>query len=465
MAEGDFQTWAALEFGSAELGDIRRTRRLVDIAARAAEQPAGKITEVFADGAEREAAFRLVENDEIHPDEMSVAARRACAARAADFPFVFVPVDGSSLNLTDWQRQKRLGVVGARSKGAQGLKVMSALAVSPDGVPLGICGQEYWARPKKAGKRQGQVDNRHFENKETVYWLTLMAQVRSAMSAMAAKTIPWFQLDRGGDAWPVVLEGVEPGHLFTVRASHNRRLWECGDESRRYLWEEITSAPVLGEYELSVAGGPGRKARKARMEVRATEVTLRLQEYPAKRVCPATLFGVMTREVSSVPADEKPIEWLLLTTYEARTFGDAQLVIRGYAQRWRIEEFHRIWKTGRCNLEDTQLGDRDHVVRWAMILASVAARLLRINYLGRNQPDLPASIEFERAEIDAVIMLRKPKGRQRGTMPTVGEVVHWLADIGGYTGKSSGGPPGAIVIGRGLQRIQSVVQVIRNGDM
>jgi hypothetical protein len=463
MTDHDVGTWAALEFGSAELGDQRRTQRLVGIAARAAEQPAGKITEVFKNGAEREAAFRLVENDKVDPADVSLAARRACASRAAEFSFVFVPVDGSSLNLTDRKQQKRLGVVGARNIGAQGMEVMSALAISPEGVPLGICGQEFWTRPKRVGR--GRKDDRHFNDKETRYWLTVMEQVRSAMSTLAPKTLPWFQLDRYGDAWPVLLEGVEPGHLFTVRANHNRRLWESSGKSRRYLWEEVECAPVLGYYSLSVAGGPCRKARNAKMEVRATEVTLRLEQAPTRRHCPATLFAVVTREVSQVPAGEKAIEWLLLTTYETRTFEDARLVIQGYAQRWRIEEFHRIWKTGRCNVEDTQLGDRDHIVRWAMVLASVAVRVLRINYLGRNQPDVPASVEFERNEIDAVILLRRPKGQRRGAMPTVGQVVRWLADIGGYTGKSSGAPPGAIVIGRGLDRIQPVVQVLSNGEM
>lgn len=462
MRNHDVEKWAAKEFGSAELRDERRTKRLVGIASRAAERPAGRITTVFVDDAEREAAFRLVENDKIEPDDVSIAARRACAMRSSSYPFVFVPADGTSLNLTDPKRQKRLGVVGARNIGAQGLQVMSALAVSPDGIPLGILGQEYWARPKRVGR--GRKDPRPFTEKETHYWITVMEQVRSVMAEKAPRTVPWFQLDRYGDAWPVLLEGLEPGQLFTVRANHNRRLW-TGDTSRRYLWDEVEEAPRLGQYELTVPGGPHRKARQATMEVRAIEVTLRLQQVPRYRTCPATLFAVLTREVSTVPANEEPIEWLLLTSYEVRTFEDAKLVIRGYAERWRIEEFHRIWKTGSCNVEDTQLGDRDNIVRWAMVLASVAIRIVRINYLGRHRPEEPASIEFDRNEIDAIIMLRRPKGRTRGAMPTAGEAVRWLADIGGYTGKSSGGPPGAIVIARGLQRIEPVVQVISQGEM
>ena len=35
-----------------------------------------------------------------------------------------------------------------------------------------------------------------------------------------------------------------------------------------------------------------------------------------------------------------------------------------------------------------------------------------------------------------------------------------IADLGGYTGKSSGGPPGTITIGRGLQRICDAAELL-----
>jgi hypothetical protein len=164
---------------------------------------------------------------------------------------------------------------------------------------------------------------------------------------------------------------------------------------------------------------------------------------------------VLAREVDP-PKGQDAIEWLLLTTYEVTTVADAQLVIHGYAQRWRIEEFHRMWKSGACRVEDTQLRDRETIIRWASILASVAIRLLRLTYLARAAPDEPASTELAQSEIDAVIVSRRPKGFHRGDIPAISLLVLWLADLGGYTGKSSGGPPGAIVIRRGLERIQSL---------
>jgi hypothetical protein len=39
-------------------------------------------------------------------------------------------------------------------------------------------------------------------------------------------------------------------------------------------------------------------------------------------------------------------------------------------------------------------------------------------------------------------------------MPTIAQATLWIAQLGGYTGKSSGGPPGSITIKRGLDRLR-----------
>ena len=92
-------------------------------------------------------------------------------------------------------------------------------------------------------------------------------------------------------------------------------------------------------------------------------------------------------------------------------------------------------------------------------------RIERIVYLSRSEPELPADAEFSRAEFDATILLRKSKGVFRGDLPTVGQVARWIADLGGYTGKSSGGPFGAKVLSRGLDFIAPVAQLLTEREM
>ena len=416
------------------------------------------MTDVLDDGAEREGAFRFLESDDVSTEEVAAAAHRACVDRCFGHRFVFVPVDGSSLSVTDRIGDRGLGLVGARSKKSPGLNVMSAIGVAPDGTPLGILAQSYWARTKRStGTKK---DRRPVADKETQVWLDVVRSVRTTMDMSGAATIPWFQLDRGGDAWPVLLEAVGAVALFTVRASYSRRLETAGDGKQEYLWPRLARSEPLGSYALDVPGGPRRQARQAVMQVQSCPVTLDLQDNRTQRHMSASLWAVRAVEVGTTPPGEDRLEWLLLTTFEVTGLEAAHLVLDGYTTRWRIEEFHKTWKTGACNVEDTQLRTADRIERWATILASVAMRLLRLTYLSRHCADEPASVELSRPEVEAIILAKKPRGVRRSAKPTIGQAVRWLAELGGYTGKSSGGPPGAIVIRRGLERIETLARVL-----
>lgn len=455
--------WSMEEFGSAQLGDQRRTKRLMLMGAQVAANPGGNITAVFPDAAEREAAYRFVENADVQSIELTRSAAHAAAARARDEPFVFAPVDGTSLNLSDDDGRRRLGRVGTLKTNAQGVQVMTGIGISPDGTPLGILGQVYWTRERTGPRKKDSRNKRRVEDKETKYWLEVMNQAHEAMQAQAPGTRLWFQQDRGADAWPVLRTVEEAKHWITVRAAWDRRL-VTSDVQQKYLWQTMQSATLYGSYSIEVpASGDGKRtARTAQLAVRAAEVTLDLVAKPSKRRLPTRIWAVWVHEQDSAPDGENPIEWMLLTNYPVVDFSDAELVIRGYSLRWRIEQFHRTWKSGACRVEDTQLGDRDHIIVWAAILASVAMRIVRLTYFARHRPDHRAEVELTRHEIDAAILVSKTKKFRRGATLTIAQAVQLIAQCGGYVGKSSGGPPGALVIARGLASIRPVAQVLEN---
>jgi hypothetical protein len=436
---------------------------LVRVAAGLLRRPAGTVTEVFKDAADREAAYRLVENEAVPVEEIAGAAHRAAAGRCAGEAFAYVPVDQSSLAITDESGDKGLGIIGPRRSGASGLQVMSAIAVAPDGTPVGICGQTFWARTSRSkGKKKN--DNRPTVEKETQRWLDVMKDVHKTFNTIAPTTRPWFQLDRGADAWPVLFEATKSTAWLTVRAAYDRRLEAMVNGERDYLWPRLSRQEPSASDVLHVPGRGGKRARSAVMQLQTCRVTLDFNAVPGATASSATLWAVRAVEIEP-PAGQTAIEWMLLTTFPVDDAIAAQQVVHGYATRWRIEEFHRIWKTGGCNVEDTQMRELEHIVRWATLHASVAMRLLRLTYLARTAAQQPATVELSRHEIDAVILSRKPKGARRGDTPTIGVIVAWIADEGGYTGKSSGGPPGAVVIARGLERIQVIAKVLADGNL
>lgn len=155
-----------------------------------------------------------------------------------------------------------------------------------------------------------------------------------------------------------------------------------------------------------------------------------------------------------MPKGQEPIEWPLLTTYPAQTLASAELVLRGYAQRWRIEEFHRVWKSGTCRVEETQLRDYDAILRWATILTSVAMRIVRMTYLARTRPETPATAEVSQAEIHAIVVTQQPVGYRQDQVPSISRLVAGSQTLGTIPANPPAAPPGAIVIARGLDRIQ-----------
>ncbi len=364
--------------------------------------------------------------------------------------------------MTDPIGAKRLGPIGPSRERGRGLHLMTALALLPDGTPVGPCGQARWVRPTTIKKKLSKTQREQLpvEDKETRHWLDVIAEAKGVFSREAPSTRLWFQLDRGGDASAVWQQAREAGADVTIRAAQDRLLEGTVNGKSVRLWDYLSHQTPCASYVIEVPQGAQRAARRAVMQVQHTPVTLSLFIRRRKDPSSISLWAVRAIEVGTTPDGERPIEWVLLTTVCVNTMDQAHEVLMAYTLRWRIEEFHKILKSGACRVEETQLGDVEHIERWVVLHTSVAARLLRLTYLARNRPELPATVELSRAEIRATIALREPRGVRELDVPPIGQVVTWIAELGGYTGKSSGGPPGAIVIARGLREIRPVAELI-----
>ena len=90
-------------------------------------------------------------------------------------------------------------------------------------------------------------------------------------------------------------------------------------------------------------------------------------------------------------------------------------------------------------------------------------RIVRLSYLSRHDPRRSALKEFGQAEIDAILIASCSTNLRPGSSPRLGILVDLLARIGGYTGRSSGGPPGALVLARGLLKIEALALALETG--
>jgi hypothetical protein len=441
--------WAEETFGGAELGDHRRTRRLVALGASFAQRPAGRVTEVVHEPAAREAAFRFVENDAVDPSAIARAVHDATGRRCSSDRVVIVPVDQATLIVVDQTSTKGFGRIADMRPGEQrargGLQVMSAIAVGEDGVSHGVVGQAWWNRLAKSPP--WDKDTRPVEQRESGLWTTVLKSVSATFARTAPHTTPWYQLDRGGDAVHVIQLAAEQKLLITIRAAYDRALVDRGRLHRR-----LRQVQVSGRYHVAVPARPGRPARRATMSVRFTQVTLHMTQLCTGKKVDVRIGVVDAREVSHT-GGARPLRWTLLTTQSVGSFNEAMRVIAAYTKRWRIEDFHRSWKSGTCNIERSQLRSPAAFRRWATIGAAVAARAEQLKTLSRAEPNRDACDVLSRAEVDAAIILSRTKDHRVGDNLTLERAVFLIACVGGYIGKHARTPPGVLNISRGLQRV------------
>src|SRR6516162_5404609 len=97
----DATSWAVTEFADAELSDLRRTQRLVQLAHALAQRPGAALPEACGSGAMLKAAYRFFANDDIAPDDMLQSHIEATYGRLNAAPIVLAVQDTTEANWTN----------------------------------------------------------------------------------------------------------------------------------------------------------------------------------------------------------------------------------------------------------------------------------------------------------------------------------------------------------------------------
>lgn len=453
LSERASYRWAESEFGNAQLGDIRRTRRLVDVAAGVAAGPNGKVTSVFANVQRREGAYDLLESRHVALAQLHEAMSQSAALRArAGGEFAYAVVDESSLNFTDRTGKKGFGPLGSL---ARGLRVMTSLCINQKGLPCGIVSQEYWVRGAPTMSRSTRSRKRAkwgFDQRESHhYWRAAESAIENLAKAGVRA---WVVIDRAGDNHQILRRLAARECDFTLRSKADRNLAKEGR-----LRAHLASQPVLGTYEVAIARSGARDASVATMEVRSSVIWLPMKGTKQECAHSICVAAVWVRETASSAArtGRIPLDWMLYTSRNATTLDAAKEIVASYTMRWKIEEFHRTWKNGGCRVEQCQMRSVKAVTIWASILAANAARIERIKHVSRTDPEASASVVFSETEVEALLAVSveerfKPAKDDRAL--TALEVTHWLAQLGGWI--AANGPPGSITLARGLDRLKQI---------
>jgi hypothetical protein len=174
---------------------------------------------------------------------------------------------------------------------------------------------------------------------------------------------------------------------------------------------------------------------------------------------PLAIWAILARE-DHPPPGVTPLEWMLLTTLPVETLQQAVEKLHWYTRRWTIEVLHRILKSG-CRIEDRQLGQADRLEACLAIDLVVAWRILHLNKLGRETPDLPCTIYFAEDEWKALIAFTTQDPVPPPQPPTLRQAIRLVAGLGGFLGRRGDREPGTQTLWIGLQRLDDIAATWR----
>ena len=440
--------WANKEFGSAQLGDARRTKRLVEIASGLVSN-VGQAISMSCGKVAAQLVSRFFSREEVTVSSVLESHTKETCMRSIAYERVFAVQDTTHLNYASHLALEGLGPIGKVEKG-RGLLMHTVLAVTPDKTPLGILGIDIWARPLDEHGKAKKRKTRPIEDKESHKWLTGLSKAESGVDENQALLVIG---DRESDIYELFAAKRREKTDVLVRASQNRALVCPDDMEYRLLYDAVEHSVELGRYDLNVPRRGDHPARTAHMSVRAVAVTIRncrKRESEGVRI-----YCVWAVEVDA-PDGVEPLDWLLLTSLVVNDFDSALYVINAYTCRWVIEEFHRVLKSG-CKVERLQFERLDSMYPAIAVLSVVAWRVLYLTKESRNNPDGDASLVSTRMERNVLEKWLKSRREKSWRIITVNDFVRAVAILGGFMARKCDGNPGPKSLWQGLRRLEDMV--------
>jgi hypothetical protein len=443
--------WAVEVFGGARLGDARRTARLVEVAAALAQHTGASIPcACRANAAAIEGAYRFTRNEAVDPKAIAEQGFSATMRFVGELEPTLLLAPEDTTTLSYLHDVEELGDVGGPSASdTRGILVHSTILVDPaTGRTLGLAAQNRWIREQvEYGKRHKRRAT-PYEAKESFKWQQNAEDLRQRLGERMEQVIS--VCDREADIFPYMVNKCAHDERFIVRAAWNRRVKH--EDEGDHLLEVLRAAPVRGTAGVDLPQRGGRHARKAMLQLTSATVEL-TRPKPLRATYPGSLKvnAVLAEELES-PSTEEPLSWMLLTTEPVDGLDDIKTVLEFYRARWRIEVFHKVWKTG-AGVERQRMQSAANLERIAVVLASVAIRLLQLRELFDSAADVRCDQILDQ-EMWKLLWVSVEPGKPPRKVPPGAWAYRALARLGGWTDTKATGKVGWETLWKGWSRLQ-----------
>jgi hypothetical protein len=443
-----------------EFGDIRRNKRLIQIADMIYGQHQKGASAPLGTHARLKAASRVLRCPEVTPEKLTKNFVKQGMEKISS-GHILVVQDTTELNFA-WRELEIEGLGPVGNNTDQGFFLHPGIMVNPeDETVLGLAGFQLYTRKwEKERSTAYGCAKKGFEEKESYRWFSLPEQIKNNIPEGIRITIVG---DRESDIYDLFYENSN-GNLGTnsellIRTGARRRV----NGKKGMLCNEITAWPISCCYLQEIPSKKSRNPRIANLELRYNRITMGVPSHLLyKGKSPIENIYVVDIREKNPPKGEKGIHWTLFTTWPVTSDEEAKEKVAWYNCRWHIEELFRILKSG-YKVESIKFSTAHALMNWCALRLMMAVKTLCIlkfredetrdsakNYF--NDLELKILEKMENTLISPNSQIRRPPKK---TIAWAGLLV---ALIGGYHALPSARPFGQETLWRGLLKFQGIVE-------
>ena len=428
------------DFTYVDFGDKRLNARLQQMVENSTKKMEKTILSSGEGRSEAKGFYRLLGNDKFDMWELEGAAYASTLGRMSGT--VLLIQDTSDINLNGHKKTEGLGYSSERIKG---IKVHSCIAVSPEGIPYGLLKQSYETREEAKSKQSAAEKNtRPIEGKESYRWVETLRETTD----IEPEGVHYITVcDREGDFYELYAEASELETDFVIRVTHDRN---CDENEKTAA--KIRGIGAVGRVTVNIPrdSRSGAKARTAEMEVAYCHVSVhKPANVTDKTIAPKIGMNLVRITELSPPDGHEAIEWILSTNLPIGNAADAMTIVEYYIQRWKIERFHYVLKSG-CNAEKIQQRSFERIKPVLLIYSVIALYIMTLTYLGRVIPDAPCNVFLSDDEWKILYRIVHKTKVPPDKPYSMAVAVKFLGELGSYKRAPSDGQPGLQSIWKGL---------------
>jgi Transposase DNA-binding len=339
----DATSWIERELAGCHFRDRRLGQRLRKLLTHMAGAVGGSLPLACQDWANTKAAYRFLSNPKVSEHEILQGHFQATRSRFAAVGGPILVIQDTTELSYERAQPERIGatrrVNSGRDKAGRlrmhtvcGLLMHSCLAVTADGLPLGLSAIKVWTRPQFKGtrtlKRKINPTRVPIDQKESIRWLECMKQ---SVALFGAPERCIHIGDRENDIYEFFCTAQALGTHFLVRTCVDR----LAGDGQHTMADEMQEVRVKGLHQVEVRGPKGHVS-VATVELKYRRIHV-LPPIGKQKRYPALTLTVIHAQERHTPKDRARIDWKLITDLPVRSRADAIQMLDWYALRWKVE--------------------------------------------------------------------------------------------------------------------------------